>query len=320
MPPNSIAMTEHVKCLIIGSGPAGYTAGIYASRADLNPLLIEGLQVGGQLTITNEVENFPGYPEGSSGPVIMEDIRNQALHVGTQMRPGIVTKVDFSSRPFRCWVDDKDEITADTVIVATGAQARWLGLPSEQKFRGFGVSTCATCDGNFFRKRTTVVIGGGDTALEDALYLSQLCTKVYIVHRRREFRGTAALQKLVLNTPNIEVVWNHVPVDILGLQEGFIKKVTGLQVRDVETGEERVLEVNGVFEAIGVTPQSDLFKGQLEMDAQGYIVTQPGTGRTNIPGVFAAGDVQDPHYRQGIVAAGSGAIAGIEASRFLMEN
>ena len=313
-------MTEHVKCLIIGSGPAGYTAGIYASRADLNPLLIEGLQVGGQLTITNEVENFPGYPEGSSGPVIMEDIRNQALHVGTQMRPGIVTKVDFSSRPFRCWVDDKDEITADTVIVATGAQARWLGLPSEQKFRGFGVSTCATCDGNFFRKRTTVVIGGGDTALEDALYLSQLCTKVYIVHRRREFRGTAALQKLVLNTPNIEVVWNHVPVDILGLQEGFIKKVTGLQVRDVETGEERVLEVNGVFEAIGVTPQSDLFKGQLEMDAQGYIVTQPGTGRTNIPGVFAAGDVQDPHYRQGIVAAGSGAIAGIEASRFLMEN
>ena len=320
MPPNSIAMAEHVKCLIIGSGPAGYTAGIYASRADLNPLLIEGLQVGGQLTITNEVENFPGYPEGSSGPVIMEDIRNQALHVGTQMRPGIVTKVDFSSRPFHCWVDDKDEITADTVIVATGAQARWLGLPSEQKFRGFGVSTCATCDGNFFRKRTTVVIGGGDTALEDALYLSQLCAKVYIVHRRREFRGTAALQKLVLNTPNIEVVWNHVPVDILGQQEGFIKKVTGLQVREVETGEERVLEVNGVFEAIGVTPQSDLFKGQLEMDAQGYIVTQPGTGRTNIPGVFAAGDVQDPHYRQGIVAAGSGAIAGIEASRFLMEN
>ena len=313
-------MAEHVKCLIIGSGPAGYTAGIYASRADLNPLLIEGLQVGGQLTITNEVENFPGYPEGSSGPVIMEDIRNQALHVGTQMRPGIVTKVDFSSRPFHCWVDDKDEITADTVIVATGAQARWLGLPSEQKFRGFGVSTCATCDGNFFRKRTTVVIGGGDTALEDALYLSQLCTKVYIVHRRREFRGTAALQKLVLNTPNIEVVWNHVPVDILGQQEGFIKKVTGLQVRDVETGEERVLEVNGVFEAIGVTPQSDLFKGQLDMDAQGYIITQPGTGRTNVPGVFAAGDVQDPHYRQGIVAAGSGAIAGIEASRFLMEN
>ncbi|MCR4965408.1 MAG: thioredoxin-disulfide reductase [Bacteroidales bacterium] len=312
-------MAEHVKCLIIGSGPAGYTAGIYASRADLKPILIEGLQVGGQLTITNEVENFPGYPKGSSGPVIMEDIRDQALHVGTEMRSGIVTKVDFSSRPFHCWVDDKDEIIADTVVVATGAQARWLGLPSEQKFRGFGVSTCATCDGNFFRKRTTVVIGGGDTALEDALYLSQLCTKVYIVHRRDEFRGTAALQKQVLNTPNIEVVWSHVPVDIIGQQEGFIKKVTGLQVRHVETGEERTLEVNGVFEAIGVTPQSDLFKGQLDMDAQGYIITQPGTCRTNVPGVFAAGDVQDPHYRQGIVAAGTGAIAGIEASRFLME-
>ncbi len=319
MPPNSITMAEHVKCLIIGSGPAGYTAGIYASRADLKPILIEGLQVGGQLTITNEVENFPGYPKGSSGPVIMEDIRDQALHVGTEMRSGIVTKVDFSSRPFHCWVDDKDEIIADTVVVATGAQARWLGLPSEQKFRGFGVSTCATCDGNFFRKRTTVVIGGGDTALEDALYLSQLCTKVYIVHRRDEFRGTAALQKQVLNTPNIEVVWSHVPVDIIGQQEGFIKKVTGLQVRHVETGEERTLEVNGVFEAIGVTPQSDLFKGQLDMDAQGYIITQPGTCRTNVPGVFAAGDVQDPHYRQGIVAAGTGAIAGIEASRFLME-
>ena len=313
-------MLQYVKCLIIGSGPAGYTAGIYTSRADLKPLLIEGVQVGGQLTITNEVENFPGYPEGSSGPVIMEDIRNQALHVGVEMRPGVVTKVDFSSRPFHCWVDDKDEIVADTVIVATGAQARWLGLPSEQKFRGFGVSTCATCDGNFFRKRTTVVIGGGDTALEDALYLSQLCAKVYIVHRRDAFRGTAALQKAVLATPNIEVLWNHVPVDIIGVQEGFIKKVTGLQIRHVTTGEEQTIEVNGVFEAIGVTPQSDLFKGQLDMDAQGYIITQPGTGRTNVPGVFAAGDVQDPHYRQDIVAAGSGAIAGIEASRFLMEN
>ncbi|MBO4488117.1 MAG: thioredoxin-disulfide reductase [Bacteroidales bacterium] len=311
-------MAESVKCLIIGSGPAGYTAGIYAARADLKPILIEGLQVGGQLTITNEVENFPGYPQGASGPVIMEDIRNQALHVGVEMRTGIVTKVDFSSRPFHCWVDDKDEIVADTVIVATGAQARWLGLPSEQKFRGFGVSTCATCDGNFFRKRTTVVIGGGDTALEDALYLSQLCAKVYIVHRRDQFRGTAALQKAVLATPNIKVLWNHVPVDIVGTQEGFIKKVTGLQIRHVVTGEEQTIEVNGVFEAIGVTPQSDLFKGQLEMDAQGYIITQPGTCRTNVPGVFAAGDVQDPHYRQGIVAAGTGAIAGIEASRFLM--
>ena len=232
----------------------------------------------------------------------------------------MVTEVDFSQRPFRCVVDNRDAILADTVIVATGASARWLGLPSEQKFRGFGVSTCATCDGNFFRKRTTVVIGGGDTALEDALYLAQLCTKVYIVHRRDQFRGTKALQNAVFATENIEVVWNAVPVDILGEQKGFIKKVTGLQVKDVHSGEERTLAVDGVFEAIGVTPMSDLFKGQLEINEQGYILTQPGTGRTNVAGVFAAGDVQDPNYRQAVIAAASGAIAGIEASRFLMEN
>ena len=316
----SFLMEEQVKCLIIGSGPAGYTAAIYASRADLKPILIEGVQPGGQLTITNEVENFPGYPEGSSGPVIMEDIRQQALRVGADIRAGMVTEVDFSQRPFRCVVDNRDAILADTVIVATGASARWLGLPSEQKFRGFGVSTCATCDGNFFRKRTTVVIGGGDTALEDALYLAQLCTKVYIVHRRDQFRGTKALQNAVFATENIEVVWNAVPVDILGEQKGFIKKVTGLQVKDVHSGEERTLAVDGVFEAIGVTPMSDLFKGQLEINEQGYILTQPGTGRTNVAGVFAAGDVQDPNYRQAVIAAASGAIAGIEASRFLMEN
>jgi len=313
-------MSEHVKCLIIGSGPAGYTAGIYLSRAEMNPLLIEGMQPGGQLTITNEVENFPGYPGGSSGPVIMDDIRQQALRVGTEMRTGMVTSVDFSSRPFHCIVDNENEIVADTVIVATGANARWLGMPSEQKFRGFGVSTCATCDGNFFRNRTTVVIGGGDTALEDALYLSHICSKVYIVHRRDQFRGTMALQKQVLATENIEVVWDTVPVDIVGEQQGFIKKVTGLQVKNVKNGEEKTLAVDGVFEAIGVTPVSDLFKGQLEMDEQGYIITQPGTGRTSVEGVFAAGDVQDPYYRQAIIAAASGAIAGIEAARFLMEN
>ncbi len=313
-------MSEHVKCLIIGAGPAGYTAGIYTSRADLKPLLIEGMQPGGQLTITNEVENFPGYPKGSSGPVIMEDIRNQALHVGTEMRSGMITKVDFSARPFHCWLNDEQEIIADTVIVATGANARWIGMPSEQKFRGFGVSTCATCDGNFFKQKTTVVIGGGDTALEDALYLSQLCTKVYVVHRRDQFRGTMALQKQLLNTANIEVVWNTVPVDIIGEQKGFIKKVTGLQVRNVVTNEEQTLPVDGVFEAIGVTPVSDIFKGQLDMNEQGYIITQPGTCRTNVEGVFAAGDVQDPNYRQAIVAAASGAVAGIEASRFLLEH
>ena len=313
-------MSEHVKCLIIGSGPAGYTAGIYLSRAEMKPLLIEGMQPGGQLTITNEVENFPGYPGGSSGPVIMEDIRQQALRVGTEMRTGMVTSVDFSSRPFHCIVDNENEIVADTVIVATGANARWLGMPNEQKFRGFGVSTCATCDGNFFRNRTTVVIGGGDTALEDALYLSHICSKVYIVHRRDQFRGTMALQKQVLATENIEVVWDTVPVDIVGEQQGFIKKVTGLQVKNVKSGEEKTLAVDGVFEAIGVTPVSELFKGQLDIDEQGYIITQPGTGRTSVEGVFAAGDVQDPNYRQAIIAAGSGAVAGIEAARFLMEN
>lgn len=312
-------MQENVKCLIIGAGPAGYTAAIYTSRADLNPLVIEGMQPGGQLTITNEVENFPGYPEGSSGPVIMEDIRQQALHVGARLRPGMVTEVDFSSRPFHCKLDDGTEVVAETVIVATGANARWIGMPGEAQYRGFGVSTCATCDGNFFRNKTTVVIGGGDTALEDALYLANLCTKVYIVHRRDQFRGTMALQKQVLATPNIEVVWDTVPVDIVGVKQGFIKKVTGLQVKNVKSGEERTLEVDGVFEAIGVTPVSDLFKGQLEMNEQGYILTQPGTCRTNVEGVFAAGDVQDPHYRQAIIAAGTGAIAGIEAARFLME-
>lgn len=286
----------------------------------MKPLLIEGQQPGGQLIITNEVENFPGYPEGSSGPVIMEDIRNQAIHVGLEIRTGLVTDVDFSQRPFRCVVDGEQEITADTVIVATGANARWIGMPSEQKFRGFGVSTCATCDGNFFRNKTTVVIGGGDTALEDALYLSQLCTKVYVVHRRDQFRGTMALQKQLLATENIEVLWNTVPVDIVGEQKGFIKKVTGLQVKNVVTNEEQTIAVDGVFEAIGVTPMSDLFKGKLEMNEQGYIKTQPGNCRTNVEGVFAAGDVQDPVYRQAIVAAASGAVAGIEASRFLLEH
>ena len=313
-------MQENVKCLIIGAGPAGYTAAIYTSRADLNPLVIEGMQPGGQLTITNEVENFPGYPEGSSGPVIMDDIRQQALHVGARLRPGMVTEVDFSSRPFHCKLEDGTEVVAETVIVATGANARWIGMPGEAQYRGFGVSTCATCDGNFFRNKTTVVIGGGDTALEDALYLANLCNKVYIVHRRDQFRGTMALQKQVLATPNIEVVWDTVPVDIVGVKQGFIKKVTGLQVKNVKSGEERTLEVDGVFEAIGVTPVSDLFKGQLEMNEQGYILTQPGTCRTNVEGVFAAGDVQDPHYRQAIIAAGTGAIAGIEAARFLMGN
>lgn len=294
-------------------------AGVYTARADLKPLLIEGMQQGGQLTITNEVENFPGFPGGAGGQVIMDKLREQALKLGVEMQPKMVVKVDFSKRPFHCQLDDGEEIVAETVIVATGASARWLHLPGEDEYRGFGVSTCATCDGNFFRNRTTVVIGGGDTALEDALYLSQLCTKVYVVHRRDQFRGTMALQKSVLATPNIEVVWSHVPVEILGEQKGFIKKVTGLKVKHAQTGEERTLEVDGVFEAIGVVPTTELFKGQLDMNEQGYLITQPDSTRTNVEGVFAAGDVQDPVFRQAVIAAGTGSMAGIEASRFLME-
>ncbi len=313
-------MARNVKCLIIGSGPAGYMAGIYTARAELKPLLIEGMQQGGQLTITNEVENFPGFPGGAGGPVIMDKLREQALKLGVEMQSKMVTKVDFSTRPFHCQLDDGEEVIAETVVVATGASARWLHLPGEEEFRGFGVSTCATCDGNFFRNKTTVVIGGGDTALEDALYLSQLCTKVYIVHRRDQFRGTMALQKRVLATPNIEVVWSHVPVEILGEQKGFIKKVTGLKVKHAQTGEERTLEVDGVFEAIGVVPTTELFKGQLDMNEQGYLITAPDSTRTNVEGVFAAGDVQDPVFRQAVIAAGTGSMAGIEASRFLFEN
>ena len=310
---------EQVKCLIIGSGPAGYTAGIYASRAGLKPVIIEGMQPGGQLTITSEVENFPGYPEGQSGPNIMDDIRQQSLRAGSDIRQGMVTSVDFSQRPFRCLVDEEHEIMADTVIIATGATARWLGLESEEQYRGFGVSACATCDGNFFRGRTVAVIGGGDTALEEAMYLSNLCEKVYLVHRRDAFRASQAMQDKVFQKNNIDIQWNSIPVEVLGEKKGFIKNVTGLKLADTKDKSERVLPLDGIFVAIGVTPVTELFKGQIELDAQGYIVTDKG-GRTNVPGVFAAGDVQDPHYRQAITAAASGCIAAVEAERFLNQN
>ena len=313
-------MSEHVKCLIIGSGPAGYTAGIYASRANIHPVLIEGMQPGGQLTITNDVENFPGYPDGSGGPAIMDDIRRQALRMGTDIRTGMVTQVDFSKRPFKCVVDDTDEIIADTVIVSTGATARWLNIESEQKFRGFGVSACATCDGAFFKNKTVAVIGGGDTALGEALYLAGICAKVYIVHRRDEFRGAKYLQDRVFNTPNIEVKWNKLPKEILGEQKGFIRQVTGLLLTDKLDNSESVIDLDGVFVAIGVTPVTELFKGQLELDEQGYIMTQNGTPMTSVPGVFAAGDVQDSRYRQAITAAASGCKAAIEVERFLLEH
>lgn len=310
---------EKTKCLIIGGGPAGYTASIYASRAGLNPILYEGMQPGGQLTITTEVENFPGYPHGESGPVIMDNIRQQALHVGADLRSGEVTEVDFSSRPFRCIVDYENEIMAESVIIATGATARWLGLESETKYRGFGVSTCATCDGAFFKNRTVAVIGGGDTALEEATYLAKMCAKVYLIHRRDEFRATIAMQNKVSETPNIEVKFNYIPKEILGEQKGFIKQVTGILLNNTKDGSELTLPLDGVFVAIGVTPQTDLFKGQLEFDEQGYIKTQGVRPLTNIPGVFAAGDIQDPYYRQAITAAASGCKAAIEAERFLNE-
>ena len=310
---------ETTKCLIIGGGPAGYTAGIYASRADMKPILIEGPQPGGQLTITTEVENFPGYPKGMSGPAIMDDIREQALRMGTDMRTGMVTEVDFSQRPFRCVVDDTDEYMADTVIIATGATARWLGLESEKTYRGFGVSACATCDGNFFKGKDVAVVGGGDTALEEATYLAKLCNKVYLVHRRDEFRASKAMQQRVFDTPNIEVVWNSIPAEIVGEKRGFMKAVTGLAVTDKNSGALRTLPVDGVFVAIGHTPVTELFAGQIELDPQGYIVTKPDSTATSVDGVFAAGDVQDPHFRQAITAAASGCKAAIEAERFLIQ-
>lgn len=310
---------ENIRCLIIGSGPAGYTAGIYASRAGLHPVIIEGMQPGGQLTITSEVENFPGYPEGQSGPLIMEDIRQQSVNAGSEIRQGMVTSVDFSKRPFHCVVDNDTEIEAETVIIATGATARWLDLESEAKYRGFGVSACATCDGNFFRGRTVAVIGGGDTALEEALYLSNLCKKVYLVHRRDAFRASQAMQDKVFAKENIEILWNSIPAEVLGEQKGFIKSVTGLKLTDTLDKSEKNIELDGVFVAIGVNPVTELFKGQIDLDAQGYIITDRA-GRTNVAGVFAAGDVQDPHYRQAITAAASGCIAAVEAERFLNNN
>jgi len=310
-------MAEKLKCLIIGSGPAGYTAGIYASRAGLNPVLIAGYQPGGQLTLPEKVENFPGYPEGKSGLGIMEDLREQAIRLGTDIRKGIVNKVDLSKRPFACSLDDNTEIEAETLIIATGATARWLGMESETKYRGFGVSTCATCDGAFFKGKDVAVIGGGDTALEDALYLSKLCRKVYIIHRRDMLRGSYAYQQHVFNTPNIEIRWNSLPKEIMGEQHGFIKKVTGLMITNKLDNSECLLPVDGIFVAIGITPETELVKGQLQLDDQGYIMTIPGSPKTGIPGVFAAGDVQDPNYRQAITAAASGCTAAMEAARFL---
>jgi len=312
-------MFEKFTCLIMGGGPAGYTAGIYASRAGLTPVIYEGMQPGGQLTITSEVENFPGYPDGESGPVIVEDIRKQALRMGAEIRSGEITAVDFSKRPFRLTVDYEKELLAETVIIATGATARWLGLESEAQYRGFGVSTCATCDGAFFKGKTVAVIGGGDTALEEAHYLSKIAGKVYLVHRRDQFRASKAMQDRIYKTPNIETVLDAIPTEVLGERAGFSRKVTGLRIQNVKTDEFKDIDLDGIFVAIGVTPVTDLFVGQLDLDEQGYIKTKGVRPLTNIPGVFAAGDVQDPYYRQACTAAASGCKAAIEAERFLSE-
>ncbi|MDL2312776.1 thioredoxin-disulfide reductase [Bacteroidales bacterium OttesenSCG-928-B11] len=313
-------MTESVKCLIIGAGPAGYTAGIYASRAGLEPVLIEGLQPGGQLTITSDVENFPGYPDGSTGPQIMEDIRQQSINNGTKMIGGLVTSVDFSKRPFQCIVNEKTTFLADTVIIATGATARWLEIESEKKFKGFGVSACATCDGAFFVNKDVAVVGGGDTAVEEALYLAQRSKKVYLIHRRDQLRACKALQERVLEAPNIEILWNSIPKEILGEQQGFIRNVTGMRLANTVDHSEYTIAVDGIFVSIGAIPATEIFKDYITLDRNGYIKTKPGTPFTNIPGVFAAGDVQDPNYRQALTAAASGCMAGIEAERFLTLN
>jgi len=304
---------ENTKCLIVGSGPAGYTAAIYASRAGLNPIVYQGLQPGGQLTTTTEVENFPGFPNGITGPEMMEQFKNQAARFDADIRFGIVTEVDFSVRPFKVYADDGKQIFADTVIIATGASAKYLGLESEKKYMGQGVSACATCDGFFYRGKDVAIVGGGDTAAEEATYLAKLCNKVYMIVRRDQLRASVAMQKKVMQTPNIEILWNHVTKEILGDFLG----VNGVLLNNVKTGEDKKLDIHGFFVAIGHEPNTHIFKGKVEMDDMGYIKTIPGTTKTNIEGVFAAGDVQDHYYRQAITAAGSGCMAAIEAERFL---
>lgn len=305
---------EKVKCLIIGSGPAGYTAAIYAARADLKPVVYQGLQPGGQLTSTTEIDNFPGYPEGVKGPQLMMDIQKQAERFGTDLRWGIITEVDFSKRPYKVIADDGKKILADTVIIATGATARYLGLESESRYKGSGVSACATCDGFFYRGLDVAVVGGGDTAAEEATYLANMTHKVYMIVRRDELRASKAMQHKIATTPNIEVLWNHVTREILG--DGNV--VTGALLENVKTGEKKQIEIQGYFVAIGHMPNTEVFKGQIDLDENGYIKTIPGTTQTNVPGVFAAGDVQDHVFRQAITAAGTGCMAAIEADRFLM--
>ncbi len=308
---------EKVKSFIIGSGPAGYTAAIYASRANLSPIMYQGMEPGGQLTTTTEVENFPGYPEGITGPEMMEDLKKQAERMGADIRWGVVTEADLSQRPFKIATDDGKKFLAESVIIATGATAKYLGLESETKFKGAGVSACATCDGFFYKGRPVAVVGGGDTAAEEALYLANIASKVYLIVRRDVMRASKVMQDRVMKHPNIEVLWNHVTDEIVGNENGLMKSMTHARLKNVVTGEIKEIQVDGFFLAIGHTPNTQLFKGQLELDEEGYIKTIPGTTQTNIEGVFAAGDVQDRIFRQAITAAGSGCMAAIESERWL---
>lgn len=303
---------EHVHVLIIGSGPAGYTAAIYAARANLKPVLYQGIQPGGQLTITTEVENYPGYPEGIQGPEMMVDFEKQASRMGADIRYGMATAVDFTAQPYKVTIDEEKTITADAIIIATGASAKWLGLPSEQRLNGSGVSACAVCDGFFFRGKEAAIVGAGDTAAEEAIYLSKICSNVHMLVRRHEMRASKIMQDRVLKTSNIMVYWNTETVEVLGEN-----KVDGVRIRNTETNEEKDIPVSAFFVAIGHQPNSDIFKGKLDMDEQGYIKTVPGTSRTSVEGVFACGDVQDKIYRQAVTAAGSGCIAALDAERYL---
>lgn len=305
---------EKIKCLIIGSGPAGFTAAIYASRANLAPVLYEGITPGGQLTTTTEIENFPGYPEGVDGPKMMDDLRRQAQRFGTDVRSGMITSVDLSHRPFVVTVNGEQQIEAESLIVSTGATAKYLGLPSEEKFKGMGVSACATCDGFFYRKKDVAVVGGGDTACEEATYLASICRQVYMIVRKPYLRASKAMQHRVMNTPNIEVLFEYNTAEVLGDDTG----VTGVTIRHND-GKERTLAVAGFFVAIGHHPNTELFRNQLELDAEGYIRTEGNSSKTSVEGVFAAGDVQDPAYRQAITAAGSGCIAALDCERFLLQ-
>jgi thioredoxin reductase (NADPH) len=304
--------TERVHCLIIGSGPAGYTAAIYAARANLKPVLYQGIQPGGQLTITTEVENYPGYPDGVQGPDMMIHFEKQAARMGADIRYGLATKVDFTQHPLKVWIDEEKLIEAEAIIIATGASAKWLGLESEQRLNGFGVSACAVCDGFFFRGKEVAIVGAGDTAAEEALYLSKLCSTVHMLVRRDQMRASKIMQERVQRTPNIKVYWNTETEQVLGET-----KVEAVRVKNIKTGASQEIPVSGFFVAIGHQPNSQIFKGWLDMDDAGYILTQPGTTKTNIEGVFASGDVQDKIYRQAVTAAGSGCMAALDAERYL---